>query len=173
MPFIIRHQWIHSCISKVWCFLFYSVGMIVPIYFDDYIVWVRHHSHWPLCSLMCSSQSFSSNHIFGAPSFSFGVSTFSKDHWLFLAENAIQKSISGCWICSMLLQRFCFQVLSNRQNLEACVYTCINTVSTHIEFCRRTFAVWVRFLQRNRTKKIQSERERQIPYDITSMWNLQ
>ena len=147
--------------------------MIVPIYFDDYIVWVRHHSHWPLCSLMCSSQSFSSNHLFGAPSFSFGVSTFSKDHWLFLAENAIQKSISGCWICSILLQRFCFQVLSNRQNLEACVYTCINTVSTHIEFCRRTFAVWVRFLQRNRTKKIQSERERQIPYDITSMWNLQ
>ena len=113
--------------------------MIVLIYFDDYIVWVRHHSHWPLCALMCSSQSFSSNHIFGAPSFSFGVSTFSKDHWLFLAENAIQKSISGCWICSMLLQRFCFHVLSSRQNLEACVYTRINTVSTHIEFCRHTF----------------------------------
>ena len=143
----------------------------------SYLFWWLHclsKTPFTLASVcLVSPQSFSNNYIFGAPSFSFGVSTFSKDHWLFLVGNDIQKSISGCWICSMLLQCFCSQGLSSRQNLEAYVYTCINTMSTHIEFCRCTFAVWVRFLQRNRTKKIQSERERQISYDITSMWNLQ
>ena len=49
----------------------------------------------------------------------------------------LRKDVEGFYLWMLLG----FQVLSNRQNLEACVYTCINTVSTHIEFCRRTFAV--------------------------------
>ena len=152
MPFIIRCQCIHSGISKVWW-----LPILLNGYDSSYLFWWLHCLSktpftLPLCALMCSPESFSNNCIFGAPSCSSGVSTFSKDHWLFLVENDIQKSISGHWICSMLLQCFCFQVLSSWQNLEACVYTCINTMSTHIEFCRRTFAVGVRFLQRNRTR---------------------